>query len=76
MAQVKRVLKPGGQFVFDVLDPESSLAEDWAILETYLGTEVFIESIADWEQTIKDAGVKKMSSKSGGELFQMYKVQW
>lgn len=76
MAQVKRVLKPGGQFVFDVLDPESSLAEDWAILETYLGTEVFIESIADWEQTIKDTGVKKMSSKSGGELFQMYKVQW
>jgi len=22
MAEVKRVLKPGGQFVFDILDPE------------------------------------------------------
>lgn len=41
MAEVKRVLKPEGQFVFDILEPEQPLAEDWAVLETYLGAEVF-----------------------------------
>ncbi|MDY6939189.1 MAG: class I SAM-dependent methyltransferase [Cyanobacteriota bacterium] len=75
MQQVKRVLKPEGQFVFDVLNPEAALAEDWAILETYLGTEVFLDSIEDWEKTIKAAGVRKKSSKPG-ELFTMFKVQW
>ncbi|MBE9042262.1 class I SAM-dependent methyltransferase [Oscillatoriales cyanobacterium LEGE 11467] len=75
MEQVQRVLKPGGQFVFDILNPEAPLAEDWAILETYLGTEVYLDSIADWEATMKAAGIKKKSSKPG-ELFIMYKVQW
>ncbi|ERT03626.1 methyltransferase domain protein, partial [Lyngbya aestuarii BL J] len=34
MAEVKRVLKPTGEFIFDVLNPDAPLAEDWAILET------------------------------------------
>lgn len=73
MAEVKRVLKPGGQFVFDVLDPEKPLAEDWAVLETYLGAEVFLELSAEWEKTIKANGAKAVS-RHPGELFDLYKV--
>lgn len=72
---VKRVLKPGSAFVFDVLDPDAPLAEDWAILETYLGTDVFLEPLTDWEKLIKSAGVKKIDRRNG-DLFVMYKVQW
>lgn len=73
LAEVKRVLKPTGEFVFDVLNPEAPLAEDWAILETYLGTEVFLESLEDWEKTIKSTGAKIVKKKPG-ELFQLYKI--
>ncbi|PSB35286.1 class I SAM-dependent methyltransferase [Chlorogloea sp. CCALA 695] len=75
LAEVKRVLKPGGQFVFDILNPEKPLVEDWAILETYLGTEVFLEPISAWEETLKAANAKIVSRQSG-ELFEMYKVQF
>ncbi len=75
MAEVKRVVKPGGQFVFDVLNPEQPLAEDWAVLETYLGAEVFLEPIDEWEKTIKATGAKVVKRKSG-ELFELYLVRW
>lgn len=75
IAEVKRVLKPEGQFVFDVLNPDTPLAEDWAILETYLGTEVHLESISEWEALIKGAGGKIVKSQTG-ELFQLYKVKF
>ncbi|MEH2351366.1 MAG: class I SAM-dependent methyltransferase [Nostoc sp.] len=75
LAEVKRVLKPGGHFVFDILNPEQPLAEDWAVLETYLGAEVFLEPVAEWEKTIKAAGAKVITQKSG-ELFQLYKVRF
>ncbi len=75
MADVKRVLKPNGEFVFDVLNPEAPLAEDWAILETYLGTEVYLEAISDWEKMIVSTGAK-IVKKQAGELFQMYKVRF
>lgn len=75
MAEVKRVLKPGGQFVFDALNPDASLAENWAILETYLGAEVFLESLADWQKTIQSAGGQIADSLTG-ELFQLYSVQF
>ena len=75
MAEVKRVLKPSGQFVFDVLDPEKPMAEDWAVLETYLGAEVFLEPIAKWEETIKAAGAKVIS-RHPGELFELFKVRF
>jgi SAM-dependent methyltransferase len=75
LAEVKRVLKPGGNFVFDILNPEQPLAEDWAVLETYLGAEVFLESLAKWEKTIKAAGAKIITQKSG-ELFELYKVRF
>lgn len=75
MAAVKRVLKPEGFFVFDVLDPDAPSAENWAILETYLGAEVFLESLADWQATIKQAGAKIVKQQPG-ELFQLYKVKF
>jgi SAM-dependent methyltransferase len=73
LAAVKKVLKPGSFFVFDVLDSEQPLAENWAILETYLGAEVFLESAADWKKLIQAAGGRVVKTLPG-ELFQLYKV--
>ncbi len=73
LAAVKRVLKPGGLFVFDVVDAEKELAENWAILETYLGAEVLLEPAAAWEKLIQQSGMKVMGQRSG-EIFNLYKV--
>ncbi|MGB7084653.1 MAG: class I SAM-dependent methyltransferase [Phormidesmis sp.] len=75
MAAAKPLLKPGGFFVFDVIDPEQELAENWAILEMYLGAEVFLEGLSEWRSLIKSAGAKVVKEKSG-ELFHLYKVRW
>ena len=75
LTEVQRVLKPDGQFVFDILNPDKPLAEDWAVLETYLGAEVFLEPIAEWEKMLKAAGVKVVKRLSG-ELFELYKVRF
>ncbi len=75
LVEVKRVLKPGGQFVFDILNPEQPLAEDWAVMETYLGAEVFLEPIAEWEKIIKAADGKVIARQSG-EFFDLYKVRF
>jgi SAM-dependent methyltransferase len=73
LGEVKRVLKPGGQLVFDVIDPELELAENWAIFETYLGAEVFLHALSDWEALLKTAGAK-IAARQPGELFQLYRV--
>ncbi|MDB9373923.1 class I SAM-dependent methyltransferase [Nodularia sphaerocarpa] len=75
LAEVKRVLKPEGHFVFDILNPEQPLAEDWAVLETYLGAEVFLEPVAEWEKMLKATGAKVVARQSGG-LFDLYKVKF
>jgi SAM-dependent methyltransferase len=75
LSAVKKVLKPGSFFVFDALDSELPLAENWAILETYLGAEVFLESAADWKKTIQAAGGQIVKTLPG-ELFQLYKVRF
>jgi SAM-dependent methyltransferase len=75
MEAVKPLLKPGGFFVFDVIDPDQELAENWAILETYLGAEVFLEDLSAWRSLIKTAGAKIVKTRDG-ELFQLYKVRW
>ena len=75
LVEVKRVLKPGGHFVFDILNSEQPLAEDWAVLETYLGAEVFLETVAEWEKTIKVGGAK-IVKRQLGELFELYKVRF
>lgn len=75
VAEVKRVLKPDGIFVFDVLNPDTPLAESWAILETYMGAEVFLEPLTAWEKIIQAAN-GKILKKQAGELFQLYKVKF
>lgn len=75
LVEVKRVLKPGGHFVFDILNSQQPLAEDWAVLETYLGAEVFLEPATEWEKIIK-AGGAKIVKKQLGELFELYKVRF
>ena len=75
LLEVKRVLKPGGHFVFDILNSEQPLAEDWAVLETYLGAEVFLEPISKWEKIIK-AGGAKIVKQQLGELFELYRVRF
>jgi SAM-dependent methyltransferase len=74
-AMAKKVLKPDGFFVFDAIDPEMPIAENWAILETYLGAEVFLEPLENWQKLIKAANAKVVKTQPG-ELFQLYKVQF
>ena len=73
--EVKRVLKPGGSFIFDVIDPESPLAEDWAILETYLGAEVLLTPLSEWRKLVRQAK-GKIAKTSSGELFQSLLVSF
>ncbi|MDJ0635721.1 MAG: class I SAM-dependent methyltransferase [Xenococcaceae cyanobacterium MO_188.B29] len=73
--EVKRVLKPGNSFIFDVIDPESPLAEDWAILETYLGAEVLLTPLSEWRSLVRQAGGKIVKT-STGELFQIWQVSF
>jgi SAM-dependent methyltransferase len=75
LAEVKRVLKPGGSFIFDVIDPSSTLAEDWGILETYLGAEVLLTSLSDWRSLVRKAGGKIVKSVPG-DLFQSLQVSF
>ena len=72
---VKKVLKPGGSFVFDVLNPDAEGAENWAILETYLGAEVGLETLSDWEKAIKSTGAKIKQHKPH-ECFELYRVMF
>ena len=75
MAAVKPCLKPGGSFVFDVVNPAQELAENWAILETYLGVDVELVELAQWRALIKRMGAK-VTKQVEGEVFQIYRVQW
>lgn len=75
ISEVRRVLKAGGFFVFDVVDPAAEIAENWAILETYLGAEVYLESLADWEKMMKEASAQVVKQQAG-ELFRLYKVKF
>ena len=75
ITEVKRVIKPGGSFIFDVIDPESPLAEDWAILETYLGAEVRLTLPSQWHNLVRQAE-GKIVKRSSGELFQSLQVSF
>ncbi|MCU0568656.1 MAG: class I SAM-dependent methyltransferase [Oculatellaceae cyanobacterium Prado106] len=74
LQEVKKALKPDGFFLFDVINPEAEMAENWAILETYLGAEVFLEPLSDWQKMLKATGAQ-IAKTVPGELFQMYKVK-
>jgi SAM-dependent methyltransferase len=75
LQEVKRVLKPDGMFIFDAIDPATELAENWAILETYLGAEVFLSPLNQFTELVKEMGGRVSATKSG-ELFQMYRVSF
>lgn len=75
LAEVKRVLKPGGTFIFDVVDPTTDIAENWAILETYLGAEVFLTPLEDWNSLLKRMNAKTLKH-STNSLFKLYSIQF
>lgn len=73
LQEVKRVLKPGGIFVFDVVNPNAEIAENWSILELYLGVEVFLHSLVEVSNLVQESGGKVTATKDG-ELYRMYQV--
>jgi SAM-dependent methyltransferase len=75
LQEVKRVLKPDGIFVFDAIDPDAELAENWAILEMYLGAEVFLSSLTQFTELVTEVGGQVTATKTG-ELFQMYQISF
>jgi SAM-dependent methyltransferase len=75
LQQIKKVLKPGGWLLFDALSPEAELAESWAILETYLGAEVYLEALDRWPALVKAEGGRVVSTRDY-ELFRLFKVKW
>lgn len=75
LREVQRVLKPKGSLIFDVINPESPLAEDWAILETYLGAEVLLTPLSEWRSLVRQTG-GKIVKNSSGELFECWQVSF
>jgi SAM-dependent methyltransferase len=75
LQEVKRVLKPEGLFVFDAIDPTAEIAENWSILEMYLGAEVFLAPLSQTTDLVKEVGGKVTATKTG-KLFQMYQVKF
>lgn len=73
--QIKSHLKPKGVVILDVLNPESAIAEDWAILETFLGSEVQLTPLKDWDNLIKAMGGTRAKTR-GGELFETVVVRF
>ena len=74
LSAVRKVMKREGVFVFDVVD-ETQQAENWAILETYLGAEVLLEPISAWKKLIKASGARIVKEQAG-EIFRLFKVKW
>jgi len=75
LREAKRVLKPDGVLIFDAIAPDLELAENWAILETYLGSEVFLTPLSEITELVQSVG-GKITAKKDGSLFCMYRVQW
>jgi len=75
LQEVKRVLKPNGILIFDAIAPDLEFAENWAILETYLGAEVFLTPLNEFTELVQSMG-GKITAKKDGLLFSMYRVQW
>jgi ubiquinone/menaquinone biosynthesis C-methylase UbiE len=75
LREAKRVLKPNGVLIFDAIAPDLEFAENWAILETYLGSEVFLTPLSEITELVKSMG-GKITAQKDGLLFCMYRVQW
>jgi SAM-dependent methyltransferase len=75
LQEVKRVLKPDGVFIFDAIDPDAEIAENWAILEMYLGAEVLLSPLSKFTEIVTETGGRVTATKPG-YLFQMYQVSF
>lgn len=75
LTEMKRVLKPKGTLLLDVLNPDSELAEDWAILETYFGAEIMLTPLEDWSQLLREAGGKRVKTING-PLFDLMSIRF
>ncbi|WP_338441425.1 class I SAM-dependent methyltransferase [Synechococcus elongatus IITB4] len=75
LTAVQKVLKPGGHFLFDVVNPEAAIAEDWAILETYLGAPVELIDLDQWRQLCRDRGAR-IRAELPGPLFHLLRIDW
>ena len=75
LLEAKRVLNPNGVLIFDAIAPDVELAENWAILETYLGSEVYLTTLSEVTELVQSLG-GKITAKKDGILFCMYRVQW
>lgn len=75
LQEAKRVLKSDGVFIFDLLNPDTELAENWAILEMYLGAEIFLSPLSEFTELIKKNGGKVIATKPG-EMFDLYEVSF
>lgn len=75
LLEARRVLKSDGILIFDAIAPDLELAENWAILETYLGAEVFLTALDEIEELVRSLG-GKITAQRNGTLFRSYRVQW
>jgi SAM-dependent methyltransferase len=75
LQEVKRVLKPDGIFIFDAIDPDAELAENWAILEMYLGAEICLSPLSQFTELVTESGGHITATQSG-ELLMMYQVKF
>jgi SAM-dependent methyltransferase len=75
LREAKRVLKPNGMLIFDAIAPDLEFTENWAILETYLGSEVLLTPLSDVTELVQSIG-GKITAKKDGLLFCMYRVQF
>jgi SAM-dependent methyltransferase len=75
LQEVKRVLKPDGVLIFDAIDPDAEIAENWAILEMYLGADVFLSPLSQFTELVTEIGGKILATQAG-DLFQMYQVSF
>ncbi|PZU92637.1 MAG: SAM-dependent methyltransferase [Pseudanabaena sp.] len=75
LLETRRVMKPDGILIFDAIAPDLELAENWAILETYLGAEVFLTALDEIQELVRSLG-GKITAQRQGTLFCSYRVQW
>ena len=60
--------------MFDAIDPDTELAENWAILEMYLGAEVFLSPLDRFTELVKEVG--GITATKSGQLFKLYQVSF
>lgn len=72
--EIGRVLKAGGNLLWEVVDPDARWFEDWSIGQMYRGLEVYDTTPVEWQALLATRGTIK--KELAGELFRFYLVQW